>query len=154
MNLTLSQTRQKVNAKTRSQIMASVRSSGNKSTELKFISIMKVHSITGWRRHYHVYGNPDFVFPNKHIAIFIDGCFWHGCPKHCRMPASRIQYWENKIFGNAKRDRHVTRELKKRGWTVVRFWEHDLAGGPVLGRKLTRLKRLLEKADDQKKRGS
>jgi len=101
---------------------------------------MKLHSITGWRRNYPAYGKPDFVFPPKRVAVFIDGCFWHRCPKHCRMPASRVQYWEKKIDGNAKRDRHVTKELKKKGWTVIRFWEHDLKGGKALSQKITRLK--------------
>ena len=144
LNLASARAMDKETSRTRSQIMACVKSSGNKSTELKFLSIMKLHSLTGWRRHYPAHGKPDFVFPEKRVAVFIDGCFWHKCPKHCRLPASSVQYWENKIEGNAKRDRHVTRELKKKGWTVIRFWEHDLKGGKALSRKITRLKKTIQ----------
>ncbi len=134
----------------RSRIMARVKSKGNKSTELKFIDALKSRSISGWRRHQDVFGKPDFAFPKRKIAVFIDGCFWHGCPKHCRLPATHARYWISKIEGNARRDKQVTRELKKKGWTVIRFWEHELAGGASLSRKLNRLKSIIccrEKGD-------
>jgi DNA mismatch endonuclease (patch repair protein) len=70
----------------RSKIMAKVKSHGNKSTELKLIKIFKEYGIKGWRRKYRVFGNPDFVFPRSRLAIFVDGCFWHGCKEHCRLP--------------------------------------------------------------------
>jgi DNA mismatch endonuclease (patch repair protein) len=129
--------------KTRSRIMASVRSEGNKSTELKFIDVMKSRSIIGWRRHRNVFGRPDFVFTGKKIAVFVDGCFWHRCPLHCRLPAANAQYWMNKIDGNALRDKQVAMELRRRGWVVIRLWEHDLAGGGSLARKLRRLKSVI-----------
>ena len=62
----------------RSEIMSQVRSKGNKSTELKLISYFKQYGIKGWRRNYSVKGRPDFIFPDKKIAVFVDGCFWHG----------------------------------------------------------------------------
>ena len=71
-------------------------------------------------------GSPDFVFQQEEVAIFLDSCFWHGCPKHLRMPASNIDYWENKIAINKERDRRQTRELRKSGWRVLRLWEHEL----------------------------
>ena len=128
---------------TRSKVMASVKSCGNKSTELRFISILKVWSINGWRRHYRLSGKPDFTFPKKRIVVFIDGCFWHGCPKHCRMPASNVPYWENKIKGNVRRDNRIRNALKEKGWTVYRFWEHELKGCASLARKLRCLKNSL-----------
>lgn len=127
----------------RSIIMSCVRSKGNKSTELRFINIMKSHSIVGWRRNYDIIGKPDFVFTNKKIAVFIDGCFWHGCQIHCRLPATNVDYWENKIIKNKQRDRHVTKELKRRGWTVMRFWEHDLIECKYIRKKLNYLKSIV-----------
>jgi len=127
----------------RSKIMARVKSKGNKSTELKFIDALRAWSISGWRRHLGVLGKPDFVFSKEKIVVFIDGCFWHGCSKHCRLPATNVQYWVDKIQGNVRRDRQVTKELKKRGWIVFRFWEHELTGGASLSRKLNRMKEIV-----------
>ena len=71
-------------------------------------------------------GRPDIVFPSYGIAVFIDGCFWHGCSKHCRMPLSNTQYWKQKIADNKKRDKKNSRQLKKAGWMVIRVWEHSV----------------------------
>ena len=71
-------------------------------------------------------GKPDMVFPSYKVAVFIDGCFWHACPKHCRMPSSNVKYWKQKISGNKKRDKKNNRLLKKEGWKVVRVWEHEI----------------------------
>jgi len=128
---------------TRSQIMATVKSSGNKSTEQRFVKLLRSSSIVGWRRHWPIAGKPDFVFPRKRIAVFIDGCFWHGCPKHCRMPASNVAYWDGKIRRNVRRDKKITRDLQGMGWIVFRFWEHELKGCASLSRKLNRLKKAL-----------
>jgi DNA mismatch endonuclease, patch repair protein len=127
----------------RSRIMARVKSSGNKSTEAAFIALMKERGITGWRRHLPIFGKPDFVFRKTRIAVFIDGCFWHGCPKHRRMPATNRDYWERKIGRNLERDKKVKRELRKAGWTVVRIWEHELKDGTV-SRKLKRIAEVLQ----------
>jgi len=127
----------------RSRIMSRVRSSGNKSTELAFITILRSNGITGWRRHYKLSGNPDFVFPSRRIAVFIDGCFWHGCPEHCRIPRSHRNYWKAKISRNEQRDRAISRQLRNAGWIVIRFWEHDMRGGRAFKRKLNRLKSLV-----------
>lgn len=122
----------------RSRIMASVKSRKNKSTELRFISILKDNDITGWRRNYPMTGNPDFVFSRLKIAVFIDGCFWHGCPSHCRMPSSNIDYWNNKIEKNMIRDKNITKALKIKGWQVIRIWEHEIKTGK-LNHKLSRI---------------
>ena len=110
----------------RSAIMKSVKSSGNKSTELKLISFFKVNGITGWRRKYPVKGHPDFVFIEKRIAVFVDGCFWHG--HNCRniRPKDNEDYWNRKRIRNVAHDQDVTNMFSKRGWTVIRIWECEL----------------------------
>jgi len=123
----------------RSRIMAQVRSKGNKSTELRVLSIFRTHHLIGWRRNYPLYGKPDFVFPKSRLAIFVDGCFWHGCPKHCRVPSTNRDYWINKIEKNKKRDRKTTRALRKKGWQVIRIWEHELDDS-LIRRKLSKIK--------------
>jgi DNA mismatch endonuclease (patch repair protein) len=83
--------------KQRSQVMAAVRSRGNRATELKLILIFRVNGITGWRRNQRLPGKPDFVFRKERLAVFVDGCFWHGCPKHGELPAANRQYWCLKV---------------------------------------------------------
>ena len=70
---------------------------------------------------------PDFVFPRLGLAVFIDGCFWHGCPLHATQPKQNAAFWREKIAANRTRDRLVTRTLRAQGWRVVRIWEHELA---------------------------
>ena len=106
--------------------MASVKSKNTKTTELRFVSILKEKGITGWRRNYKLTGKPDFVFPRLKIAVFIDGCFWHGCPRHCRMPSSNTNYWNSKNQKNITRDKKISKTLKIIGWQVIRIWEHEI----------------------------
>lgn len=106
--------------------MAAIRSSGNKDTELKFAAILRSAGISGWRRKQPLPGRPDFVFRQARLAVFIDGCFWHGCPQHGRKPDTNRTYWVPKLRRNRRRDAAVTRELAEDGWTVLRFWEHQL----------------------------
>ena len=83
--------------KQRAKNMAAIKSKGNKSTEAKFLAFLKTNKITGWRRNYKsVKGKPDFVFPKARTAIFLDGCFWHGCPKCYKAPNSNKKFWHNK----------------------------------------------------------
>jgi DNA mismatch endonuclease, patch repair protein len=111
----------------RSQVMACIRSFGNKDTELKLVAMFREHRFTGWRRCWPLVGKPDFVFVRMKLAVFVDGCFWHGCRRHSRVPTSNRQYWFEKFNRNKKRDRTVTRTLRKSGWRVLRIWEHELA---------------------------
>lgn len=111
----------------RSAIMARVRSRGNLSTELQLIRLFREAGIKGWRRNSSAFGKPDFVFPKERVAIFADGCFWHGCPKHASAPKNRAEWWESKLSRNRARDRLVTRTLRAQGWRVVRIWECALA---------------------------
>lgn len=110
----------------RSEIMSRVRSKGNQSTELKLIAIFNELNIKGWRRNYKVKGHPDFVFPERRVAVFVDGCFWHG--HNCRnlTPRDNASYWDKKIDKNKKHDAEITARFIKRGWTVIRIWECEL----------------------------
>ena len=114
----------------RSQIMSAVRSRGNRSTELRFAGLLRRAAIRGWRRHYPIVGKPDFVFSTERVAVFLDGCFWHSCPRGCKRPPQKSVFWSTKLAANRKRDRYVTSVLRKRGWTVVRIWEHSLSREP------------------------
>lgn len=113
-------------SKKRSDIMSKVRSKNNKSTELKLIQIFKENNIKGWRRHYPVKGHPDFVFLDKKIAIFVDGCFWHGHDCRNTRPSDNAEYWNKKRERNMKHDKEVTALFEQRGWTVIRIWECEL----------------------------
>ena len=120
----------------RSQMMSQIRSRGNKETELKLASILRAHGITGWRRHQSLPGCPDFTFPRERVVIFVDGCFWHGCPKHGRKPASNQAYWLPKLNGNIARDRLHTKALRKTGWRVLRIWSHDLRDSTAVASRI------------------
>jgi DNA mismatch endonuclease (patch repair protein) len=111
----------------RSEVMSKIRSRGNRGTELAMVSLFRAHRITGWRRHPKtVFGRPDFVFPKLKLAVFVDGCFWHACPRHSTMPRQHRTFWKEKLHRNRRRDRLVRRTLHARGWRVLRIWEHEL----------------------------
>lgn len=110
----------------RTEIMKCVRSSGNKSTELKLIEYFSSNHITGWRRKYKVKGHPDFVFLERRIAIFVDGCFWHGHDCRNTRPAENADYWNKKRARNIEHDKAITALFESRGWTVIRIWECEL----------------------------
>jgi DNA mismatch endonuclease (patch repair protein) len=110
----------------RSEVMSRIRSRGNKDTEMALAKLLRRNKITGWRRHQPVFGKPDFIFPKLKLAIFVDGCFWHGCPKHATKPKNNRAFWQRKLSANKKRDRVVTQTLRKLGWQVLRIWEHEL----------------------------
>ena len=126
----------------RSAVMAVIRSRGNLATELRLIALMREHAITGWRRNAPVFGKPDFVFRGERVAVFVDGCFWHGCPRHGRTPKARVAFWTAKLARNAQRDRAVSRALRAAGWTVLRIWECALAR-PSAARTVARIVRAL-----------
>ena len=90
------------------------------------IEVFKENGITGWRRNYPVKGHPDFVFPKKKIAVFVDGCFWHGHDCRNTRPADHQEYWQKKRERNMKHDKEVTAMFEARGWTVLRIWECEL----------------------------
>lgn len=80
-----------------------------------------------YRLHYKTpAGRPDVVFPGPKIAIFVDGCQWHGCPEHYVRPRTRTDFWGDKLRRNVERDQRQTRQLETSGWSVLRFWEHTI----------------------------
>ncbi|MGH7975335.1 MAG: very short patch repair endonuclease [Limisphaerales bacterium] len=110
----------------RSALMSRIRSHGNAATELRFICLLKDSGITGWRRHQKIFGKPDFVFPKLKLAVFVDGCFWHGCLRCYSEPKSNRAFWRQKIAANRKRALVANRALRKTGWQILRVWEHEL----------------------------
>ena len=110
----------------RSTIMRNIKSNGNKSTEIRLIQFFHEQGVKGWRRGYSVKGHPDFVFLRKRIAIFVDGCFWHG--HNCRntRPKDNEDFWLAKISNNIEHDKIITEVFKQRGWRVIRIWECEL----------------------------
>ena len=125
----------------RSDVMSRIRGKGNKSTEIKLLQLFKENGIKGWRRHQPIQGKPDFVFPKELLAIFVDGCFWHGCPKCYIKPKQNAKFWRDKIGGNKKRDQRVSRQLREKGWKVCRIWECKLKKSP--GSALSKIERML-----------
>jgi DNA mismatch endonuclease, patch repair protein len=122
----------------RSRIMRSNKSHGNFSTELTLIRLLRAGGISGWRRGIVIPGRPDFVFKRERLAVFIDGCYWHGC-KCRRLPKKNREYWEHKFQTNRAHDRRITQELRTSGWHVIRFWEHELKKSPkVVLRRIAR----------------
>jgi DNA mismatch endonuclease, patch repair protein len=110
----------------RSALMSKIRARGNKSTELRFVKLLRKWRLCGWRRNQRLFGQPDFVFKQDKVAVFIDGCFWHGCKQHCRLPATNRSYWLEKISRNKLRDGKVNRILRRHGWEILRIWQHEL----------------------------
>ena len=130
----------------RSYVMSRIRGTGNKATELRLIQIFRTNGITGWKRGCSLAltprssksqgtsskarstgkVKPDFVFPKPKTAVFVDGCFWHGCPMHATWPKTNAAFWRKKIRRNQERDREVGRALRKIGWKVLRIWQHAL----------------------------
>ena len=123
----------------RSEVMSLIRSGGNKATELRLIAIFKEHGITGWRRKQKLPGKPDFVFRAPRVCVFVDGCFWHACPKHGTLPKTRRAFWLKKLGTNKARDRRVGRELRRDGWRVLRIWEHELRFPDRVARRVQRM---------------
>ncbi|HEY1048124.1 MAG TPA: very short patch repair endonuclease, partial [Prosthecobacter sp.] len=151
----------------RSAVMALIRSTGNKDTELKLMALLREAGVRGWRRHAMIKTGamrkprtktaptlgpagvkvrPDFVFWRKRVAVFVDGCFWHGCPRHGTQPQQNGAFWSEKILRNRARDRKVVRELRKEGWTVLRIWECALAPKRVM-RTLGRIRKAVNEGE-------
>ena len=117
----------KVDKASRSRIMSRIRSKGNVSTERRLRFAMVRAGIRGWLMHAKsVQGSPDFFFPSKGLAVFVDGCFWHGCLSCYRRPKSRRDYWDKKLLRNITRDRRVNETLRSRRISLLRIWEHEV----------------------------
>lgn len=96
-----------------------------------------------YRLSYRLPGHPDLAFPGKQLAVFVDGCFWHGCPLHATFPKTNKQFWDKKLRQNKDRDTWVNEKLASLGWRVVRIWEHEISGdvAPIVERIKSELNR-------------
>jgi DNA mismatch endonuclease Vsr len=116
---------------TRSYNMSRIRSRDTKP-ELVLRKMLWERGMRGYRIHSRLPGKPDVAFGRKKIAVFVDGCFWHGCPR-CgdgRPPKTNVRYWTPKLLKNRERDLRQTKELRAQGWKVIRLWEHDVLKNP------------------------
>ena len=109
----------------RSHIMSRVRSKNTK-LELLLRKYLFSKGLRGYRVNVNLFGKPDIVFPKYKVAIFVDGCFWHKCPKCFKAPETNKEFWTKKINGNVERDKRVNQQLSETGYTVIRFWEHQI----------------------------
>ena len=110
----------------RSRTMAAVKSQ-HTQFERSFLEEFPPQSLRGIEQYpSDVPGRPDLTHRRRKVAVFLDSCFWHGCPKHLRMPSSNRTYWTRKIAGNRARDLRVSKELRESGWLVMRVWEHSI----------------------------
>ena len=126
----------------RSRVMGKIRARNNRSTELRLRMALIRQGRRGWVLHPDLPGKPDFFFEREKLAIFVDGCFWHGCRKCGHIPKTRSVFWSAKIERNRLRDRNTARTLKASGITVLRIWEHSLVSRHSLELALTQILRL------------
>lgn len=130
------------------RVMQGVRGKANRTTEARLRGAMARAGIRGWIMNaQNIKGCPDVFFPKEQIAVFVDGCFWHGCPDHGKIPESHHGYWRSKIVGNMVRDEENTVLLEEDGWVVWRIWEHDLQPSSLSGVR-RRLRRRFKKLED------
>jgi DNA mismatch endonuclease (patch repair protein) len=104
----------------------------NTKPEIALRKLLFKNGVKGYRLHAQIIGKPDIVFRKKRLIVFVDGCFWHKCPMCFAKPSTTKKYWVNKIASNKSRDKIINRKLKKTGWTVLRFWEHEIVRNPGL----------------------
>lgn len=116
---------------THSRRMGAIRGKGNRTTEARFRAILVKAGVRGWTmKTKGIKGKPDFYFPENGIAVFIDGCFWHGCPRCGHVPTANRPFWKAKIERNQERDRATENRLLETGIRTIRFWEHELKIAP------------------------
>jgi len=154
----------------RSEVMSKIRAKGNKGTEMVLMRLLRINRISGWRRHvvlkfdaekikylkiskresfsWKPYALVDFVFQQEKVAIFVDGCFWHGCLKHSNRPANNRIFWKKKLKRNEARDQWVNKMLRLHGWRVVRIWEHELE--QPLKKRVIRERRIVDRIQKAK----
>jgi DNA mismatch endonuclease (patch repair protein) len=129
--------------------MARVKSTGNQTTEKRLVTLLRKSGLSGWRKQQPLIGRPDFIWAKLKVAVFVDGCFWHGhdCGKNI-LPKTNADAWRDKIRHNKARDRHVSTTLRRRGWRVIRFWECQLKRKPDAC--IARLQRAIQTAADER----
>jgi len=130
----------------RSEIMSRVCGKGNFSTELRLGLLFARLRIKGWKRNVRALaGSPDFVFPVQRLAVFVHGCFWHGCSKCYSAPTTNRVFWRSKIVANKKRDARALRLLRKAGYSTIVVWECQLRQ-PLIKQTINRIKRAIAAA--------
>jgi DNA mismatch endonuclease (patch repair protein) len=116
---------------THSRRMGAIRSKGNRTTEARFRALLVRAGVRGWTMQTKaIKGKPDFYFPASKVAVFLDGCFWHGCPQCGHVPSVNRPFWKAKIERNQRRDSETDELLRVAEITPVRFWEHELRDCP------------------------
>lgn len=109
----------------RSYNMSRIRGENTKP-EITLRKLLYSKGLRGYRTRTSVYGKPDIVFPRFKVAVFVDGCFWHKCPRCFVRPETNKDFWRTKIDGNVRRDGKVNDRLKREGYKVIRLWEHEV----------------------------
>jgi DNA mismatch endonuclease (patch repair protein) len=138
-----------LNPDDRKRTMQAVKSKGTR-LEKRLFAMLTGLGISGWKKNVqNIKGKPDVAFLNQKIAIFVDGCFWHGCP-HCqrKLPQTNRAYWKKKIKRNIELAKFYNEQLNLEGWTVIRIWEHELIDTTQLRSRIKELK--LEKFENRK----
>ena len=123
----------------RRKTMQAVKGKGTK-LEKRLWAMLAGMGVKGWQKNAHnITGKPDVVFAFQRVAVFIDGCFWHGCP-HCRrtLPKTNREYWERKISRNIELAQSHNKQLRRIGWTVVRIWEHEMVDRALIRKRILR----------------
>jgi DNA mismatch endonuclease, patch repair protein len=112
----------------RLKTMQAVRGKGTR-LEKRLWAMLAGMRLKGWKKNAEsITGKPDIVFTNQRVAVFIDGCFWHGCPYcHRKLPKTNQEYWERKIKRNVALAKLHNRQLRRDGWNVIRVWEHEMS---------------------------
>jgi DNA mismatch endonuclease (patch repair protein) len=126
----------------RSRNMAAIRSRGNRTTEKALRFRLVQAGIRGWRLHGDLPGRPDFTFFRHGLLVFVDGCYWHGCPRCYRPPQSNPGFWAAKVEYNRTRDKRTRSKLRRDGWRVLSIWEHEIKKTPA--RAVQRVRASLE----------
>lgn len=128
-----------------SRNLSAVRGRNNRTTELCLRLALVRARIRGWKLHIRALpGNPDFVFLRRRIVVFVDGCFWHGCPECGHIPKTNTSFWRAKIHRNIQRDRKNNAKLRKCNFHVARIWEHELKNN--LGKCVARISAMLARS--------
>jgi DNA mismatch endonuclease (patch repair protein) len=130
----------------RSRTMAAVKGKHNRTTEIQFRMALVRAGIRGWQTHAVLPGKPDVYFPKTRVAVFIDGCFWHGCKRCGHIPKTNSVFWATKINRNQMRDRKNTLLLRRNGIRVIRTWEHSLSRRTKLERVVKQLRSILSES--------
>lgn len=136
----------------RSRTMSAIRGKNNRTTELRLRMALIRKEIRGWQLHANdLPGSPDFYFQKEKLAVFVDGCYWHGCPKCGHIPKTRSKFWTAKIKRTQQRDLKKRLELRKMGIATMRIWEHELKDKLGIERSISRLSAAIAKGANEKR---